>query len=721
MRKFLMTAVVSLIFSCYLFSQDNTADKQRPSFSVNTIDSPLIVIKGEEISRFPSSNFLDAVNGLFPWVFSQTPDPNNFLFVIDGYVLTDINGISLYDIDEIVFTRNKLEGNLYPLARAGTFYITTKKSNNHKPLIRFNSQYDLRWNRSAVISKTEPSFAQPIENNSMNKGGHFLSNQVSLSFGGKKFDLHVSAALDMLRTPHVYQRSIYTSAGFPDTIDANAYSRQTNIRSFLNFRYQFSRGLTAGITGNYFHGNTKIDTSQRANLFNASPGHADAFVRSSIILPHYHLGAFINYEPLPNLRNKVSFEYSFNRFTIDRLFMENYYRSDTVFYTTDNTVNAIPKEKMYILRDKLDYDFIHEGKFRMRTSLLFSYLYDKYDVHSISSSQSPYGMSVSYYYIGQKFTTLSPSLHFSFSNFLSGYAGTSFILNKTISRYTDESKRNPFAGVSFDIRNLLNLSQKVNRLDISVDYGNMTENASFNYWLSSSQPSTPYLRGVSIYGSSYPVFVPLAQPALLKNKLTAIQLNSGFLHNRLLFGAGWSNLQSDQFFLVPAPNGFNQNVYIATIGKQTQTGTDLYAAVKIIDKPGRQWNMRLNVLFPHIKYTLDNGAAAPVDFPLNYTAQAGLQNNFRFKEFYLEANALLGFNQQSYYFVINSTQLVKKEFNDFGLNYLLVGYDLSKIKKPVLKGLSVFVQARNLLSSKKAKDYYQYDNYAGIGVNLKLQ
>ena|SRR5258706_10006613 len=158
---------------------------------------------------------------------------------------------------------------------------------------------------------------------------------------------------------------------------------------------------------------------------------------------------------------------------------------------------------------------------------------------------------------------------------------------------------------------------------------------------------------------------------------------------------------------------------LPVLGKETQTGTSCYIAGKLIDKPRKQWDMRINVLFPHVKNSLSDGSTPPSNVPVNYTAQAGWQNRFRLGEFYIQANALFGLNRKSYTYP-NGFTPVKKEFDEIVLNYLLIGYDLAVLKKPVLKDLSVFVQARNLLSSNQTKDYYRYDSYAGIGINIKI-
>jgi hypothetical protein len=730
MRKSIATALVCLIFPCYLFSQKSHGDKQQLPFHINNIDSPLLVIKGSEFSRFPSTNFLDAVNGLFPWVFSQTPDANNFLFVVNGYVLPDINAISLYDIDEVIFTRNKLEGNLYPLSRAGTFYIKTKTTDSHKPVIHFNSQYNTVSNKESMIIDAQSLFLSPTtptQNHISNSPGHFTSNQLSLLLGGNKLHLYTSVQLDETKVPTRQQNFIYNATGTNDTVDAIVHSNQYNVKAFLNLDYHFSHSLSAGITGSYFHGKTNEDSLQNFHGYIGQVPYDDHETKKSESkLPYYHLGSFINWEPLPNLRNRVSFEYIRNGFMNETGSQAQYYQNNILVNAPQTLEQTRAHEDRYILRNQLEYDWLQPGKFRLGATVMFSYLFDKVSYRTIFQSGAPSLPSIfagSFFLTGQKLTTLSPMARFSFSNILSAYAGNGFILNKGLSRFTNHPNSNPYAGLVVDIKNALKIHGGVSRLDISFNYSEMTQNNSGSYWLPALKndlTSSPYTGPVG-FGSVILLPNPSIGSTVFKDKLSSVQLNSGFLHNRIMAGVEWSTLELQRIFLVPIPVYGNSVGYTAVLGKETQTGTSVYLAGKLIDKPGYGWDTRLSVLFPRIKYRLSPDGTEPYfESPVNYKAQVGWQNKFRFRSFYVQANALFGFNRESYTYTSFSFQPLKKEFTEIVLNNLLLGYDLPDIKNPVFKDMSVFIQARNILSSKETKSYYQYDSYAGIGVNIKI-
>jgi hypothetical protein len=99
--------------------------------SIGQTEKNFFIVKGDEIRRFPSIDFLQAVNGLFPWVFSQQPNPNEFLFVVDGFILTDINSISPMTLTRSYSLRDNAYGTLFPFSCAGTFDNHPERENKN--------------------------------------------------------------------------------------------------------------------------------------------------------------------------------------------------------------------------------------------------------------------------------------------------------------------------------------------------------------------------------------------------------------------------------------------------------------------------------------------------------------------------------------------------------------------------------------------------------------
>src|SRR5688572_15335312 len=303
MKKRILTAILCTLATIPVFAQDSLVAKTFIQ-QARYINPSLITIKGEEFSRFPSTRFLDAVNGLFPWIFSSNPDPNNYIYIVNGHVLSDINGISLYDIEEVSFAR-QMDPRYYPFTKAGTFYIKTKTVESRKPMISFNTQYNYSWNkdRQAIIPPTSPSETK------LNNGSGFLqTNHLSIATGTKDLHFYASAQAEFLNSPEAMMEIKSNSGGSEYYSINNGNSRQLNLKAFTSLTYRFSEKVSAGFTANYAHSNTKADSTRHATI-EPQGAVTDQSIKSKSPLSYYHLGYFVNVTPIKNLSNKLYFEY----------------------------------------------------------------------------------------------------------------------------------------------------------------------------------------------------------------------------------------------------------------------------------------------------------------------------------------------------------------------------------------------------------------------------
>ncbi len=707
MKKFLLCFTLVLGISFLLTAQDSLSLKHSSSSNPYSA-APLITIKGEDIRRFPSNNFLDAVNGLLPWVFSLTPNSNDFLFVVNGFLLMDVNNISLNDIEDVTFKRNNLNGGLYPFSRAGTFFITLKKASEYKPLFSFNSQYNTASNNDGVTAFVQRPGSMVNESNK-NKAGHLFSTHGSMQAAGKKWNLYVSAQLDQSAVPTT-DKNINVSYTYSDQKDSSRFfesQRQLNIRSFAQFTYRLSAAVNVGIYGSYFHGKANRDTS---NFYRSQSGFLNTVITGNANLPHYNGGAFIDWTILKNLHNRISFEYLYEK-------LDEISSSETLLSTPQNPLSRsnnkrlnIAHNKRLLLRDELSYSFINSSKFEAGVNATFSYLNEKPDYKGSSVTNYDNGAtsasgSTSQYY--QKLTSLNGKLYFLYKHLLSGYAGYAMLINKGISRFSSKSKSNPYAGVELNIKNMLKTGNKNNRFDLSINYGDLTRNNSNSYWLPEVPNSflftpAPIVSYNTFYTNVFPN--PSLQNIILKNRLVAVQANAGFINNRLLAGVEWSQLELENLYLIGLPGnpGSVGGYYLK--GKETQSGVSAYVAAKLVDKPFERWVLRFNVLVPHVQHQLEANNY-PIIKGTGSQLQAGIQNQFSLHNWSFQLNGLAAFN--------------KTTVNSFMLNYLLAAYEFTGPESGKQK-IAVFVQARNFLASGSLKNYHRYYSYVGGGVNISF-
>jgi hypothetical protein len=705
MRKILSLIAIALFVGECVASQDTLLLQNSRTPNPHS-PAPLIVVKGDEIRRFPGTNFMDAVNGLFPWVSSLSPDANEFLFVVNGFVLPDINSLSLNDIEEVTFVKNDLNGRLFPFSRAGTFYVTTRKHTGAKATINFNSQYNAVWqqnNRNGQNVTTSPVITS--KQNFDNKAGHLLSNQSSLLAGGNKWELYLSAQLDQSAGPTNASTTISTNQlNRKDTSVYNARDRFLNVRSFAQFIYRSSATLEFGITGSYFHGDLQQNRTQAD--YNPTGSFTGAY-RSKSVLPYYHGGAFINWQPLKNLSNRVSAEYANDELTEDG--SNQTIGTSTAFpsITSVKTSRALLKNKRLLLRDELKYNFVTNSRIRAGVSTVFSYLDQEPDfaynefMTTTGGAASASGSTMHY---KQKLTSLNPAFYFSYNNILSAYGGYAFLLNKDISKASSSDRSNPYAGLVFDFKQMTR-STKISRLDLSLTYADMARNNANNYWLPGIANAAQFFpSSIMSFGTSIPVFSipnPSLANIILKNRLAAVEANAGFKNNKLLIGAAYNELRSDFIYLYNFSFG-GVNSVMALRAIEKKHGVSGYVAAKLIDKQSKSWLLRFNALLSNADYDLQNNNVPSIKLKDEF--QAGLQNHFTYKKWYGQVNGLMQLNDNT--------------VNTFILNYLLVGYNFSGRKSNMMNKVSIFAHARNLLASSSSRNYYHYYSYGGAGINL---
>jgi hypothetical protein len=481
-----------------LFSQElDTLPSSIPLHALMTIHTPvitdktppLITIEGKEFNKFPTNNFLEAINAFFPWVYKTG---NSYTYVVDGNVLQDINGLSLHDIEEVSFSRTNMDGRLYPFSRAGIFYIKTKRPRIADVAVNFNTQYNIASNdKKKLIIFTDPVGTEK-ETEVNNETGHLQSNHLSLSTKGKKLSFYSSVQFSSIKDPKLGQSGDFMVTTIPFSFGATDKTRQRNIGAFINLNYTISASFSAGLSANYFSSLNKADSSGFTEYTTSgNTNRAETAAKTKTSFTYYHISPYIAYQK-GHLQNITRFEYANNEFQYDR----QVYSVNTVSGASPSSFSsqAVETVKPYIrgytIRNDLNYELIHKGKFTARPGVVFSYInqeirYRQSETVWLSSNPIP-GMFESWSYARQKITTLNPYLQLNFNNQFMGYAGHSFLLNKKNEigvATTKHSRRSYYAGAVIDLVNLG--IKKMDRLDVSFHYGNMTKNNSDNYWLQS--------------------------------------------------------------------------------------------------------------------------------------------------------------------------------------------------------------------------------------------
>lgn len=723
--KFLLTAICYLLVSSFVFSQNNLYKYS---------DSTDIVIKGDEIKRFPSLNFIDAVNGLYPWVFAANPNVNDYQFVINGFLLTDVNSINLNDIDEIVFTRNSLHGELFPFSKAGVFFIKTKTPTSSKPEINFNTQINVIQNKNRQLFNDENPLYYSTVNKNINNGTEiFTNNHLSFSMQKNKLSIYASGRYGYQQFPKLNEYYIAQSStpvdNILDTLQGNSTTKQNTYGFYLNATYAVSKNINVGLTADYSNDHSTTDTLYTENYFDHSPSSGFEYnsnnnIHSTSPINYYHIGAFMDWKIIKHLTNNLQFEYLNQKFHTDYTKESN--GNNAVFgqFNSTNTGYTLFTIKGYNVKDVLNYAIVSNKKVELNVGAVFTLFKPEikdststYNTSSFGTNPPNWSYTASLISVKDNYTILQPYINFSFKKYFSLYGRWARILDtKSFKDVPSKDKSNYFAGLEMSLKNIFNIGKTFNALTLSSNYGNILANTTLNsQWLSQSNESVNYgtNSGIAGYYSTYPVYYPSYNSSLPRNELLSFNLYASFLNNKLHFNAEWSSHKFDDYYLIPIPSVTNYVIYISEKGTKTVQGLSFQIAANVADEKEVKWFTRASLLLP--KTTADN--IAKVDSLNTYQSQLniGWQNTISFKQFFVQVNLLTDVNHKYYITTTdnyNRQIYVPKNKTDFMLSNILVGYDFKKI--------SVFVQTRNLALSQSIKDNYPYYKYFGAGANFKF-
>lgn len=723
MRKIILATFLSLATFWFVAAQDTNFFQQQKKDTARFHSSGDITINGDDIRRFPSTSFMDAVNGLFPWVFSPRPDPNDFLFVVNGYLFTDIDGMSLNDIEDVRFTRHNLHGGLFPFSKAGIFFIRTKQAAKGGLQVHFNTQYNIAWNKERFAPPGSFGLRYTdytTDNRSSNRPGHLSSHHLSLGKRGEKLGFNFSAQLNTSRPTEIRQYTqVKTTSGPPgyaDTIESTTVVKAPDQRLWANLTYKLCDKLDAGITGGYSRNRTDLDTASQLRFYYGG----DTTVFNSLTKTDFYLaGGYINYRPLRNLINTFSVEHAYNEMKSEGTRTSYYVAFSGPPSNISENTGRHADSKRFVIRDQLKYSFLQRSKFTADVSFTFMHMWRQVSMSEnrvVTRNGSLMGTSGFWYRIEEKAASLNPALHFSWNRIVSGYAGVARLIGKkNFENIQDKDKYNFYSGLHLDFSELLPGKKAPIHPGLSFTYANTGRNNSNDQWLSSSNMPgqfSPVSHFEWIHVSSNPFRAGIA-----KNELISIRLYAGFRGNRYQFISEWSRLKKEDNYIVQV-GGFPGSpvFYVAIPGTEEQKGLSFALIGKLIDKTPLSLRTSLNVLLPDTK--LEQAATQSGITPYESAARIGMQNRLDYKKFFFQLNALYDMDRVHYRYDPNTLRYLSEKQNDFNLNYIILGYGLATTAGRTIKSVTVFAQARNVVVSKKLKDAFNYDHYAGLGVNI---
>jgi hypothetical protein len=696
MKAAITISLVFLVLSSF-GQQDSTEAKplkigyteiERESRLIN----PLFIIKGDDIRRFPTLNFLEAVNGLFPWVFSFEPNANDFLYVVDGNILADINAISLYNIEEVAFIRGGLETGNYPFAKRGSFIIRTKSRSA-------SSSFEFNANTGFQYLKSGRPF--PLSNNpfyrydSTRSKGVFQNYQLSYFGKAGKTNYYFSGNFAYDQTPPVSLQQI--------AVNGTTYFKYKT-RSNL---FRIHTGATIPLLPSLRLDLMGIAAFQKAKVYSTNSftqGNYRTITNSDLPERYYTIYSSLNWTISKFFSNKLSYAYSDNK---ERLETGSIFTSDLPDVYTGSITDTTKVKRGYI-ENNTAYQSKDNHTWKIKTGLSLRYnFFNLRKAHlGMNFINNLLNSAEGSTFQGRtRFITAVPYITLAYRSLLSFYGGLQLFV-KGIGKngnpdIKSSSKRLPYGGAVFSLMNLFSQKKMLNRFDLGVNYSERNNNLTDYYRL--ERKETPDQVSPVSYYSFY------APNDFLKDKLFSLQATAGFLEDRFMIGTEWFKGKDGRFFALTIPTAPGSSV-IYTSGNVNTKGIGVFGKAQLLQSRNYSWNLRVNAV--------KQERIKPYNFVQNeiyYPLTAGLQNNISMADFFVQLTVVMGFNKQSTSLVAGFP--TSKKVDELSVSHMLLGYKLS-LHKTWISDMQVFIQAKNIIASKNIDSYREWPRYIGIGFNL---
>lgn len=677
--------------------QDSTESKpwqlgyteiERESYLIN----PVFIIKGEDIRRFPTLNFLEAVNGLFPWVFSFEPNANDFLFVVDGNILADINAISLYNIEEVAFVRGGLEAGNYPFAKRGSFIIRTK-SKSASASFEFNANTGLVYLKNGSPFRFVNSAFYRYDS-ARSKG---VQQNYQLSYSGKKgkasYFLSGNFAHD--QNPPVFLQQVG-----PTVTDTFNYKQRVNVARFY-------AATAVPILPSLLFDFQGIADVQRAKIYSSSSYTQGNFltVKNSVLPERYYtLYSSLNWTINKSFSNKFSFAYSNNN---ERTKMESTTTSDLPDLVTGSTTDTSKVKRGYI-ESNTAYESAGNRTWKIKAGLLLRYNFlhfRKGHLGLIFVNDQLNSTEGSIYRDRVKIITGVPYITLNFKNLLSLYGGLQlFVRDLEFGRWgvKNGSKRLPYGGAVFSVMNLFSQKKVMNRFDLGINYSVRNNNLTDYYRLEKKE--TPDQLTPAF------VYTPDRQDDFLKDKIFSVQATAGFLEDRFMIGTEWFKGKDGRYFALSIPTAPGPSV-IYVPGDVDTKGISVFGKAQLLQSKNYSWSIRANAVKQDrkIPYNLTQRE-------IYYPVAVGLQNSLSIGDFFAQMTTVMGFDKEIVLYTSGFPGPSEK-VDDLSVSHILLGYKLS-LNKKWISDMQVFAQAKNIIASKTKRSYEEWPRYIGMGLNV---
>jgi len=661
------------IFLCFFLlktkAQTDTTKYDLGRVQIKKNLSQAITIKGADLEKMPFASLADAIN---VWLYGAYGSAVSYVPVIDGIVMTDVNALSIYDIDEITLVQNATTVLNGASPQQFLLLIKTRRNRPGKSGIEAAGQTNL------VKLHTDKANSGTEKSNTQYYNQYYLSGYVNTA----NISAGLSADYQRDATPST---STTASGSKYDVGYAEAVGRY-KLNGFLDAKLGNSStlSLSTGYVPQNGNGSDLIITS-------STPLSMIARLKENL---YYN-----------NLSLKSSFAGFKNTLTggYQHLKSSNSTASTQIVilggnpYSELQNIAADYSANNVLVKDNLSYAF-KSGNWEIEPNLNFMYRHYKetndqtlgYIYYDGNTQVYDTTATASDNYVSKQ-SLLTPSVNINYRGVLMLQGGFQAVLSNPANNTQGFKPKRiyPFALV------MLNVINKANSATGLSIFGSFANANSYMGDIHNSIAYTSTAFNQYIASTYYsPAVTGVANPYNNFNQWQA-GANFSLLHNKLSFSYNFSNQQFDG--VQTSLNYYTGKLYLHRLG----------LAVNWAKSTSFSWETNLNTSF--IKGTLNNSSSIAT----HHLTTGGIINRLNYKKAFMGADVLYVLHETTSY-SFNSNVI---KYQAISLQNLYAGL---RLNVNGTKNVEIYANARNLVESKGNIPLLDSRKYYGLGFKLGL-
>lgn len=682
MKKTLSLCIT--IFLCFFLSetkaQTDTTKYDLGRLQIKKSLTQAITIKAADLEKLPFSNLSDAVN---VWLYGVYGSAVSYVPVIDGIIMTDVNALSIYDIEEITLVQNAAATLNGASPQQMLLLIKTRRKRPGKSGIEMSGQTNIvKLNHTPVYTNSDSK----VENTSQFYNQYYLSGYINTN------KVHAGLSAD-------YQRD-----AMPATRIQSAYSSTFGYASTIN-RFKFNGYLDANLGKSVLSISTGL-VPQRGDGSNAITTGSSVSSLINKTKDNLYYSNISLKSSFSGFQNTITGGYEKYTNTVD----QNTNTTPTGPYNPgsmlkNGNMNAASN---YLIKDNLSYTFkTSDWEISPSINLMHRYYKDTTYQSSQSNSGSSFQSSVTTTTGTQKVSLLTPTLNINYRSGIALQGGFEVMLSNPLRSTPYKPKKTyPFASVMLNIMELSGNGNSSTGLSIFGSYANTYSYTTDTYNLLSDVNYVYPFPSFSSFGNimhddPYKGFDQWQTGATLS-----------LLNNKLIFNYTYSAglFNSINTYTIYIPNYGNSYYYYTLACKLAAHRFGLAVNWLKSDKLSLQTN--LNTSYIETRYTypdnflLSNLSGQTVK---SHIVTGGLINRLNYKKAFFGADILYVFHKTAPY-------PASQYYHAFNLQNLYAGF---KLNINGLKNLEIYANARSIAEDRSptlldTREYYSAGFKLGI-------